>query len=158
MTTDVPASKQWAANELAESFRASTAERVRRILDAMLCAVVVTTAIRDEAGQIVDFRIDYANQAARDVYGAPFALRVGERLIEHYTEFSRRELFGALVRVVETGEPHLIESYSVTGVSAEPIRMSVQFSKLDDGYICSYQTWPLDPSKQEVASASATSD
>ena len=158
MTTDVPASKQWAANELAESFRAATAERVRRILDAMLCAVVVTTAIRDDAGQIVDFRIDFANQAARDVYGAPFALRVGERLLDHYTAFSRKELFGALVRVVETGEPHLIENYSAAGVAAEPIRMSVQFSKLDDGYICSYQTWPLEPTKQEAPSAGATAD
>jgi diguanylate cyclase (GGDEF)-like protein len=68
------------------------------------------TAIRDEAGRIVDFRIDYLNNTARVITGATPQPEVGESLVETLAEHQKRELFDDFCHVVETGEPLATQS------------------------------------------------
>jgi len=87
-----------------------TEERVRHSFTHLLDAFAALTAIRDGTGQIVDFRVDYANDAARIQTGvdAQGDLEVGpsETLVQRHTQ----ELFDEFCHVVETGEPLATQS------------------------------------------------
>ncbi len=83
------------------------------------------TAIRDEAGSIVDFRMDQANKAARAITGATPLGEVGEGLVETLAWHHKQGLFDDFCHVMETGEPlatqtlehddakHLVRAYEV---------------------------------------------
>jgi diguanylate cyclase (GGDEF)-like protein len=82
-----------------------TQAQIQDSFEHLLDAFGTFTAIRDEAGRIVDFRMDYANDAARAITGALPKREVGEGLTETLAENPRPELFGDFCHVVETGEP-----------------------------------------------------
>ncbi len=71
----------------------------------LLDAFGTFTAIRDKAGRIVDFRIDYLNNAARVITGAAPQREVAEGLVETLAENHKWEFFDDFCHVVETGEP-----------------------------------------------------
>ena len=84
--------------------------RIQHSFEHLLDAFGTFTAIRDEAGRIVDFRMDYANEAARVITGANPQREVGEGLVETLAEHHQRELFKDFCQVVETGEPLATQS------------------------------------------------
>jgi diguanylate cyclase (GGDEF)-like protein len=87
-----------------------TEERIRHSLEHLLDAFAAFTAVRDRAGRIIDFRLDYANDAARlvtnGIAGTDGKERLGESLADHY----KQELFEEFCEVVETGEPLATQS------------------------------------------------
>ena len=87
-----------------------TEQRIRYSFAHLLDAFAALTAIRDGTGQIVDFRVDYANDAARVETGtdAEGDLELGpsSTLVQRHT----RELFDEFCHVVETGEPLTTQS------------------------------------------------
>src|SRR4051794_20542656 len=83
-------------------------ERFRRALDSILDLVVVERAIRDDAGAIVDFEIEWMNNAPVDVAGRPREELIGRRISELYPVLAGGELIAGYRRVVETGEPLVI--------------------------------------------------
>lgn len=85
------------------------AGRIQHSFEHLLDAFGSFTAIRDEAGRIVDFRIDHLNNTARVITGATPHREVGEGLVETLAEH-KRELFDNFCHVVETGEPLATQS------------------------------------------------
>ncbi len=87
-----------------------TEDRIRHSFEHLLDAFAALTAVRDATGQIVDFRVDYANDAARLVTNGAARRsgedRFGESLVDHY----KRELFDEFCQVVDTGEPLATQS------------------------------------------------
>ena len=55
--------------ELEAARIARSEQRFRAALDAMVDLVTIETAVRDDSGRVVDFRIDYMNHTPIDVAG-----------------------------------------------------------------------------------------
>ena len=82
-----------------------TEERVRHSFAHLLDAFAAFTAIRDPSDQIIDFRVDYANDRARGVTNTTSQEEARPSSDETLAERHKRELFDDFCRVVETGEP-----------------------------------------------------
>ena len=78
---------------------------VRQAFDVLLDPLVLFTAVRDDAGRIVDFVCAEANQAACEYLLMPRDELIGSRLLGLLPEHRDSGLFAALVQVVETGTP-----------------------------------------------------
>jgi len=74
-------------------------------LDGLVEGIAIHTAIRDESGRIVDFRVVYANEAICRLTGLAREDLVGHRILELFPGRRNNGHFDACVRVVETGEP-----------------------------------------------------
>jgi two-component system cell cycle sensor histidine kinase/response regulator CckA len=92
-----------AERKRAEEALAASEARLRTAMDTMLDGVAITSAVRDDAGRIVDFRRDYANPAMGVISGVPANEQVGHTLLELFPAHVANGLFDAYVRVVETG-------------------------------------------------------
>jgi len=88
----------------------SADEGIRRPLEHLLDGFCTFTARRNGSGEIVDFRMGYANDAARAATGDTPQSEVGEDLVESTGEHFKRELFDDFCHVVETGEPLATQS------------------------------------------------
>jgi PAS domain-containing protein len=104
----------------------------------MVDLVIIESAVRDDGGRIVDFQIDYMNQVQIDVAGRPRDELIGRRLSEVYPATMESELFEQYVRVVETGEPLLIDELPYEDViDGQEVTGSytLQATRFDDGII-----------------------
>lgn len=87
-----------------------TAE-IRATLDASLNSILLMRAIRDEAGQIIDFRMETANQAVNtSLFRTPAEL-VGRRLLDVYPGNVESGFFALYARVADTGQSEKAEYY-----------------------------------------------
>ncbi|PSB18352.1 PAS domain S-box protein [Phormidesmis priestleyi ULC007] len=116
-----------------ESFRAS--------IETMLDCFGIHTAIRDDTGQIIDFRIDYYNQAALESNRLT-AKDVGKTARELFPAYRDSDVFASHCRVVETGEPMLEESLEYSdrfGGQHLSRAYEVRASKLGDGLVMAWR-------------------
>jgi PAS domain S-box-containing protein len=115
-------------------------ERVRAILDSLLDPHVKLDAVRDERGQIVDFVFADANLAACEFNGLAYDQLVGTRLLGLHPAAGTTELFGLYVRIVETGQPLVLDdwSYPQDMLGGEVRRYDVRAARAGDGVT---QTW-----------------
>lgn len=93
------------------------------------------SAVRDQAGQIIDFRFDYLNAAALRSNEMTEA-DMGKTLCEVFPAHHETGLFADYCRVVETGEPLIKEDlvYSDTfGTQHLTRAYDIRASKLGDG-------------------------
>jgi PAS domain S-box-containing protein len=129
-------------------------ERFRRALDSILDLVVVERAIRDEDGQIVDFVIEWMNNAPVDVAGRPREELIGRRISELYPVLAGGELIAGYRRVVETGEPLVVDVMPYEDViDGRPVSgfYTVQASKFEDGVlVASRDITTLESSRREL--------
>ncbi|MDR3544816.1 MAG: PAS domain S-box protein, partial [Candidatus Limnocylindrales bacterium] len=115
--------------------------RLRTVVDTMLEGVVVLSAVRDEGGRIVDFRIDDANPAI--IRSSPLgpAERIGHTLLELFPADRTNGLFDAYVEVVETGVPFEMDGFHILDPDAAggPLdqMLDLRAAKLGDGYVLS---------------------
>ncbi len=125
----------------AEARLSSADGRLAACLDGMVDGVVIDSAIRDETGRIVDFRIEYANEAFSRLSGLTHEELVGHRILELFPGRRANGQFDAYVRVVETGEPLVRNSIRDHEVSdrSDPDGFGRDFevsvTKLGDGYV-----------------------
>ncbi len=84
-------------------------QRFRAALDAMADLVTIDTAVRDEAGNIIDFRIEYTNQTDIDIAGRAADDIRGRLLLDAYPALRDSALFRGYVQVVETGRPLIVD-------------------------------------------------
>ena len=113
-------------------------ERFHSALDSLLDACAILTAVRDEAGSISDFRIDYVNGAACAVHRIGPEDQLGARLLELLPQYMTTGLFGRYVRVVETGEP--AEAEVTWPDDAGPKRrIEVRASRLDEALVVAFR-------------------
>jgi PAS domain S-box-containing protein len=83
---------------------AEAVQQLRLVLDASLNSIIAMTAVRDETRQIVDFRMDLANEAVlRSNFMRPEEL-IGKTLLDVFPGNRDSGFFDLYVRVVETGE------------------------------------------------------
>lgn len=127
----------------AEELSRESARRFRVALDTMLDAVSLYTAIRDDDRNVVDFRVDHANPAIRDVTGRQAEELIGRRLLELFPALRGSPLFAAYVRVVATGEQLSADAMDYrpyTDGHLTPDAYRVRACRLGDGLIV---TWRL---------------
>lgn len=114
-------------------------DRFRGALDAMLDLVTIGTAIRNQDGEVVDFRIDHVSAGSEDWAGRSAADLVGRSMLEVYPRWRQSGVFDAHRAVVETGVPWIAERmpYRETLPDGTTVEgwWNVQVARLDDGYI-----------------------
>nr|WP_083887050.1 PAS domain S-box protein [Nodosilinea nodulosa] len=108
----------------------------------MLDCFGLFSALRDEAGQIVDFRIDYLNGAACDSNQMPREAQIGRGLCEVLPAHRETGLFDDYCRLVETGEPLIKDSliYDDTYGDRRLVRaFDIRATRLNDGFVASWR-------------------
>ena len=129
------------ARHEAEAGLASADGPLAACLDGMVDGIVIDKAIRDASGHIVDFWVEYANEAASRISGVAHDDLVGHRILDLFPGRLANGQFDAYVRVVETGEPILRNSLRDHDVSdrSDPVGFGrdyeVSVTKFGDGYV-----------------------
>jgi diguanylate cyclase (GGDEF)-like protein/PAS domain S-box-containing protein len=73
--------------------------------EASLDAFAILESVRNDAGEIIDFSIQYCNANAERLTGKPRAALIGHKLSEVSPIVTGTSLFGKYCHVVNTGEP-----------------------------------------------------
>lgn len=126
--------------ELQRKLKASE-ERFRISVENMLDCFGVFSAMRDESGQIVDFRIDYLNAAALEshfITRADIGKSLSELLPSHYES----GLFAEYCQVVQTGKTLVKEDLIYTDTFGGEYLTRVyelHANKLEDGIVVSWR-------------------
>jgi PAS domain S-box-containing protein len=108
----------------------------RSALDAMLDLVAVQRAVRNPAGEIVDFDILYMNKVDTDVAGRPREELIGRRLLDLYPAMA--PLLPRYAHVVDTGGPLTIDELPYEdNIDEADVSgyFTLQVSKFGDGII-----------------------
>lgn len=111
-------------------------------VENMLDCFGIFSAMRDDMGRIMDFRIDYLNAAACKNNQMPKAVQIGRGLCELLPAHRESGLFDAYCQVVNTGEPLIKDSliYDDTFGDRRLIRaFDIRASKLNDGFVASWR-------------------
>jgi hypothetical protein len=102
----------------------------------------IASAIRDRDGRLLDFRLEFVNQAAAEWAGVPREAMIGLITGELLPEFRSSGFFDRLAEVVETGVPyHEVGAHvedAVTGGEWVGGIYDLRAIRLGDGY---FSTW-----------------
>jgi PAS domain S-box-containing protein len=136
-----------AAREEAQADRAI----LRATLDSLRDPHVLFAAVRDESGQIVDFRFADANPAACAYDGIAYQDLVGSRMLHHYPGVVGAGLLEQYTHVVETGQPLRLDDvvYPMETMGGQDRYLDISAARVGDGL--SY-TW-RDVTDRHVAAA-----
>lgn len=130
--------------------RPSLGESLLALLDAVDEPVSIATAIRDRDGRILDFRLEFVNEAVAGWAGVPREALIGLITGEVMGELRSSGLFDTLVNVVETGIPYHQQGTSVadavTGGNWVGGSYDMRAIRLGDGYL---STWRLQSTTPE---------
>jgi PAS domain S-box-containing protein len=113
-------------------------ERFRTAVENMLDCLGLYSAVRNEQGEIQDFRIEYVNAAACDNNLMQRQAQIGKLLCEILPGHRESGLFAEYCRVVETGEPLVKETvaYEDDYSGRHLVRsFDIRASKLGDGFL-----------------------
>ena len=113
----------------------------RAALDAMLDDVAISRAVRDDSGEIIDFVIEFMNANSSDGAGRGAADLIGQRVLSAYPRWRENGLFERFKKVVDRGEPWVVDRLRYEDETADgtPISgwWSIRVVPLDDGYLAS---------------------
>ena len=119
------------------------ARHLVELLDAIDEPVSVATAIRDREGRILDFRIEFVNEATAAWAGVPRESMIGLITGEILPEFRSSGFFDTLRDVVETGVPYhasgALVADTVTGGSWVGGIYDMRAVRLGDGYFSAWR-------------------
>jgi len=114
-------------------------DRFRGALNAMIDAVTICSSVRDETGEIVDFRVEFVKDDFKDRFGRTAVDLLGRGVLETYPSWKESGVFERFCRVVETGVPILDDrlDYEERDEHGRVIGGSwrVQVVRLDDGFL-----------------------
>ena len=118
--------------------------RLEAGIGGMAEGVAINSAVRDETGRIVDFTIDYVNDALCRTMGLTRKQLVGRRILDVFPGQRANGVFDTYVAVVESGTPMVRDLAGDMGTCSERIHpdgMGEQFdisvTRAGDGYaIC----------------------
>ncbi|MBV6621603.1 MAG: PAS domain S-box protein [Rivularia sp. (in: Bacteria)] len=117
-------------------------ELFRTSVENMLDSFGIFSSIRDEADNIVDFRIDYINAAACECNQMTKEEQLGKKLCEIFPSHRTTGLFEEYCQVVKTNKPLVKESLIYTDVfgKQELTRaFDIRAAKLRDGFVASWR-------------------
>lgn len=124
------------------TLRPERERRLLELLDAIDEPVSIATAIRDRDGRILDFRLEFVNQAVADWAGVPRESMIGLITGELLPELRSSGYFDTLRDVVETGRPYEQDGATVadavTGGAWVGGIYDMRAIRLGDGYL---STW-----------------
>ncbi|MDY6899762.1 MAG: PAS domain S-box protein [Cyanobacteriota bacterium] len=129
-------------SEETERIWCCSGERFRTSVENMLDCFGIFSSIRDEAGNIVDFRIDYMNAAACECNQMTKEEQVGKKLCEIFPSHRTTGLFEEYCQVIETSEPLVKESLIYTDVFDKQEltkAFDIRAAKLGDGFVASWR-------------------
>ena len=124
-------SRKRAEQELAES-----RERLNTILNGSIDGVVVYAAIRDRAGEVVDFRFEMVNPAAERLMGMTASELLGRTLLAKFPNSVQDGLFERFVNIIERNET--LDFEYMSSHSFPPRWYRLAGVKLGDGVVLSY--------------------
>ena len=128
--------------ELKQKLRLSQ-ERFQTSVENLMDCFGIYTAMRDDAGKIVDFRIDYINRAACENNRMTREQQLGRGLCEILPGHIDSGLFKAYCHLVETGEPMIKDSVVFEdsfGSTQQLVRaFDIRATKLNDGFVASWR-------------------
>jgi diguanylate cyclase (GGDEF)-like protein len=126
----------------AEEARRASEAGFRSALDTLLDGFVMLRAVRDGGGTIVDFELIFANETTlRYDHWQPEDAS-GRRMSEVLPGFWPAGLFDAYVRVVETGQPLIVDGgwfEDLTGPGEGRHALDLRGSRLGDGLAVSWR-------------------
>lgn len=114
----------------------------RTSVETMLDCFGIYSAVRDEAGCIVDFRVEYVNDAACANNQLSREQQIGRRLCDILPGHRGSELFTDYCCLVETGEPLVKESLlyaDVYGGQYLARAFDIRASKWGDGFVAAWR-------------------
>ncbi len=117
-------------------------ERFRTSVENMLDCFGIYSAIRDASGRIVDFRIEYVNEAACADNQMSREEQLGRGLCELLPVYREIGWFDEYCRVVETGQPLIKESLIYDDVYNQQKLIKafdIRVTKLDDGFAAAWR-------------------
>ncbi|MBD2356337.1 PAS domain S-box protein [Tolypothrix sp. FACHB-123] len=127
--------------ELKREFQRSQ-EQFQTSVENMLDCFGIFSAIRDDAGEIVDFRIDYLNAAACENNQMAKEMQIGRGLCELFPGHRTSGLFEEYCQLVATGEPLIKDSLiheDIYGDRRLVRAYDIRASKLNDGFVASWR-------------------
>ena len=124
--------------------KAEIGQQLIALLDAIDEPISIASAIRDREGRILDFRLEYVNEATARWAGVPRESMIGLITGELLPEFRSSGFFDTLVEVVTTGIPYheaeALVADEITGGSWVGGIYDMRAIRLGDGYM---STWRL---------------
>lgn len=130
------------ALKLAEAALRDSEERFRTSVENMLDCFGMYSAIRDESGKIVDFRLEYINDAGCRSHQISREKQIGKTLCELLANHWSSGLFQDYVNIVETGNPLIKEELIYEDIFNQR-RLTKAFDiravKLGDGFTAAWR-------------------
>lgn len=124
-------------------------DRLLALLDAIDEPISIATAIRDRDGRVLDFRVEFVNQAAAEWAGVTRERMIGRITGELLPEVRSSGFFDILTEVVRTGEPYSSPDApmddTVTGGAWVGGIYAARVIRLGDGYIATWRRQPGTP-------------
>ena len=122
---------------------------LRQLLDAIDEPLVITRAVRDRDGRILDFRIEFVNEAAGRWAGVEHTALFGRIIGELLPEIRSSGYFDVLCDVVETGRPYAREDApvadSISGGAWVGGQYDLRAMRLGDGYVGTWRVRAATP-------------
>lgn len=135
-------SREEAAACAAEEALQQSEKQFRMSVETMVNGFAILSAIRDEAGQIADFRYKYINEAGCRMNGRSREDSLGRSYTELFPGIKESDWFRNFVRIVETGEPFIEDSWVYTGVlpggEQDSRAFDIRIVKMGDGIAASW--------------------
>ncbi|WGV27456.1 PAS domain-containing protein [Halotia branconii] len=117
-------------------------ERFRTSVENMLDCFGIYSAMRNQTGEIIDFRIDYVNAAACECHQLTKEKHLGQGLCQILPAYQEIGLFDEYCQVVETGKPLVKESLIYTwmyGKQQLSRAFDIRVTKMGDGLVASWR-------------------
>jgi len=139
--------------EIAERER----ERLHATFDSLFDPLVLFQAARDAEGRIVDLVFMDANAAACEFEHEPHDALVGASILERHSAGRTTGLYDLFARVVETGEPLVLNDYiyPLESLAGEERRFDIRGAHVGDGLVL---TWRDVTARYEAAERIANSE
>lgn len=115
------------------------AQILAAVFDTLVDPLVVLRSVRDDRGQVIDLRYAAANHAACAYTGLPKEELVGSTLLELLPGQAATGLFDLYVRVLETGEPLVLDDHPyLSELRGEERLFDIRAVRTDDSLV---YTW-----------------
>ncbi|GAB3553869.1 PAS domain-containing sensor histidine kinase [Spirosoma fluminis] len=109
------------------------ADLLHSVLNNSPSGIKALEAVRDEAGQIIDFSVTVINKAGADVRERAISDLVGQRALATFPGLREAGLFDQYIQVVESGEPRHLQS-----IYYGDVWYTMDLSPFGDGLVVTY--------------------